>query len=298
MQNPNSDNKIQFNQKTIDPQGIQNRVNEYVRTHKPFLYILTPCYGSLVHLGFLTSLMNTVRFLQEIGISFAIEFGNGDSLVSRSRNNLIARAMTNPEMTHVIFIDNDISWDPMSIIGLLLADKHIIGGIYPLKMYDWSKLLVDTQNPNEPNIIKKWIDRKNNSQLRNLTSDTDFIQHNMLRYNLNFIDQYMNIQENLAKIKHLATGFMMIKRDTIEKMMQAFPSTKYTDDTNTLKPEENKFAYALFDCGVEDDHYLSEDWMFCSRWRKMGGDIWMDVSINLTHTGNTEYKGSILSTIL
>ena len=291
-------NNISITNSSADTMNIQERIKEFIRVNKPFLYILTPCYGSLVHLGFLTSLMNTIRLLQDIGMSFAVEFGNGDSLVSRSRNNLIAKAMTNPEMTHVIFIDNDISWDPMSIISLLLADKHIVGGIYPLKMYDWNKLLVDPQNPNEANIVKKWLERKNNSQLKTMMSDTDFIQHNMLRYNFNFIDPYMNIQNNLAKIKHLATGFMMIKRDMLEKMMQAFPSTKYTDDTNTLKHHENKYAYALFDCGVEDDHYLSEDWMFCSRWRKMGGDIWMDVSVNLTHTGNTEYKGSLIASMV
>jgi hypothetical protein len=90
----------------------------------------------------------------------------------------------------------------------------------------------------------------------------------------------------------------MISRDTIKKMIIAFPSTKYVDDVQFLKPEENAMAYALFDCGVEDGHYFSEDWLFCERWSKMGGDIYADISINLTHTGIEDYRGSYLSSII
>jgi hypothetical protein len=106
------------------------------------------------------------------------------------------------------------------------------------------------------------------------------------------------IENNLAKVKHLATGFMLIRRNLLESMMKAFPSTKYTDDVNFLKPEENAMAYALFDCGVEEGHYFSEDWLFCSRWSKMGGEIYIDVSINLTHTGIEDYRGCYISSII
>ena len=65
-----------------------------------------------------------------------------------------------------------------------------------------------------------------------------------------------------------------------------------------ITEEENKYCYALFDCGVEDNHYFSEDWLFCHRWSKMGGKLWIDISINLTHTGVEDYKGSLLSSLL
>jgi len=124
------------------------------------------------------------------------------------------------------------------------------------------------------------------------------VQYNLLRYNINHISNVLKIDNNLACVKHLATGFMLIKREVIEKMSLTFPSTKYTDDVGFLVPDENKYAYALFDCGVEDGHYFSEDWLFCKRWTKMGGNIYIDVSINLTHTGIEDYRGSLLSTIL
>ena len=120
----------------------------------------------------------------------------------------------------------------------------------------------------------------------------------MLKYNVNYLDKEIKIEKNLTEVKHIATGFMLIKRGVIEKMIEAYPSTKYIDDVGFLSNEENNYAYALFDCGVENEHYLSEDWMFCSRWSKIGGKLWIDVSINLSHTGIEDFHGSLLSTLL
>ena len=82
-------------------------------------------------------------------------------------------------------------------------------------------------------------------------------------------------------------------------------SSRYIEQINDFNPDiihihgtENNYAYALFDCGVEDDHYLSEDWLFCNRWKKIGGSIWLDVSINLTHTGVENFNGCFISSIL
>jgi hypothetical protein len=232
--------------------------------------------------------MNT---FQALGINLKVEFCRNDSLVSRARNNLVAKALTDPKVTHIMFIDNDIIWEPISIIKLLIADKALIGGVYPLKNYFWGQLT-------EPDIIKNWIDAKNGSILKDIMSDEGLIQNKLLKYNLNILPEGLQINNNIGRVRHIATGFMLIQRATLEKMFQAFPSTKYTDDISFLKPEENKFAYALFDCGVEDDHYYSEDWMFCSRWSKMGGEIWVDISINLTHIGIERYVGSYMSQLV
>lgn len=223
-------------------------------------------------------------------IQIVIEFCKNDSLVSRARNNLIAKAMSNPNVTHMLFIDNDIVWDPIEIIKLLLSDKPLVGGIYPLKQYKWDRVA-------NPENLKVLIEKKEKSQLKQIP-DKSIIQFNLLDYNVNFLDTTIQVENNITKVKHIATGFMMIQRNVIEKMMVAFPSTKYTDDVSFLELSENKFAYALFDCGVEDNHYYSEDWMFCHRWSKMGGDIYVDVSINLSHIGIESYHGSFISTTL
>jgi len=290
---PETEADKQVNVKTVFMnQTIEEKIQNYIKTNNPKLYILTPCYGSMCHVNYIICLMNTINLFKQIGFPLQIEFCKNDSLVSRARNNLIARAMNDPTSTHFMFIDSDISWDPLDILKLILSEKELIGGIYPLKHYEWSKL------SSNPEYISQLLKRKNESELSKVINDEQMIQHNLLKYNVNYLTNMLEIDNNLAKVRHVATGFMMIKREVIKKMMKSFPSTKYVDDINFLKPQENEFAYALFDCGVEEGHYFSEDWLFCHRWTKMGNEIWIDVSINLVHSGVEDYCGSYISSII
>ena len=276
-----------------ETKNINEKIEQFVNEKKPVVYILTPCYGSVCYVNYVYSLMMTLEVFRQYKITAIVEFCKSDSLVTRARNNLVAKAMNDPNMTHILFIDNDISWEPFDILKLLLHDKNIVGGIYPLKNYHWNKLL-----ENNGESVKNMIEKKNKSQLSNFINDENMIQYNLLNYNINYKSNEIKIEKNLTEVKHIPTGFMLLKRSVIEKMQEAYPSTKYTDDVHFLTEEENKYCYALFDCGVEDKHYFSEDWMFCHRWSKMGGKLWIDISINLTHTGIEDYKGSLLSSLL
>jgi len=291
----NEEKNHKFNRESVN---LEEQINKLIKNKNPLLYILTPCFNGTCYVNYMICLINTIEVFKKFGIGLKVEFCKNDSLVSRARNNLIARAMTDYKATHFLFIDNDISWDPIDILKLLLADKGLIGGIYPLKNYNWSNLIKDNNNPYNSNVVQSMLMRKNESILKDLVSDESMIQYNMLRYNVNYLNNSIQIENNITKVKHLATGFMMIRRDTIERMMRAFPSTKYVDDVQFLKPEENAMAYALFDCGVEEGHYFSEDWLFCDRWSKMGGEIFIDISINLIHTGIEDYRGSYLASLI
>jgi len=238
--------------------------------------------------------MATKELFKEFNLNIEVIFCKNDSLVTRARNNLVAKAMNDPNMTHIIFIDNDITWVPFDILKLLIADKPIVGGIYPLKTYNFDKLVPNEENPNPAQLM---ISAKNNSHI-NTTNDVDTLEMNILTYNVNYISKEVKIKNNLTQVKHVATGFMMIQRNVINEMSKTYYSTKYTDDVNFLTTDENKYAYALFDCGVVDDHYLSEDWMFCNRWTLIDGEIWIDISINLTHTGIHDFKGCYISSLI
>ena len=115
---------------------------------------------------------------------------------------------------------------------------------------------------------------------------------------LNYLENFINIDQNLTKVRHVATGFLLIQRTVFETMAREHPTTKYVDDVSFLRPEENQYAYALFECGVEEGHYFSEDWGFCSRWNKLNGDVWIDVSIQLNHTGIETFRGTYISSLI
>jgi hypothetical protein len=281
----------------MESSALPFRVQEYLQTHKAKLYILTPTYGSMCHVNYMCALIKTIETFRVFNFPLQVEFCKNDSLISRARNNLIAKAMFDEETTHIMFIDSDITWDPMDIFKLILSEKPLVGGIYPMKHYFWDKLVPKQGDKKTP--VESMIDRKNeNAYLSNVISDQDIIQYNLLKYNMNYLSTHLTISNNLAEVRHLATGFMMIQRPLLESMMKEFSATKYVDDVSFLQDEENKYAYALFDCGVEEGHYFSEDWYFCHRWTKMGGKIYADVSISLIHSGMEDYKGCYISSIL
>jgi hypothetical protein len=295
--NNNTNNKennvrTEISTKQRETSDFNDRIHDYIKKNNPHVCILTPCYGSVCYVNYVHCLMNTITLFNQLQIKVTIEFCKNDSLVSRARNNLVAKAMANLTVTHIIFIDSDITWDPIDIVKLMISDKSLVGGVYPLKKYMWEKIIDD-----KGDLIKNLIEKKNKSSIGTAFTNESYVQHNLLRYNTNFLDNVVTIENNLAKVRHIATGFMMFKRSTIEQMFKAYPNTKYTDDVGFLHGDENKYAYALFDCGVEDDHYFSEDWMFCHRWSKMGGNIYVDVSINLIHTGLEDYRGSFIASI-
>jgi hypothetical protein len=286
---------MQIEKVNIDDQDAN--IRKFVKERKPHLYILTPVYGGMCHISYLTCILATKELFAKMECPLTIEFCKNDSLVSRARNNLVAKAMHNPATTHILFIDSDITWNPFDVFRLLMDDKHLVGGVYPLKRYNWDRLKPSTTESGKPSNIDTWVERRNKTSLKDFIDEESMIQCNMVNYNLNYLSPEIKIENGLIRVKHMATGFMMIRRDTLEKMMYAFPSTKYTDDVGFLQGEQNKYAYALFDCGVEEGHYMSEDWMFCNRWRKMGGEVFYDIHICLTHTGPEDYRGAYIASL-
>lgn len=244
---------------------------------KPYVYILTPCYGSVCYTQYMTSLIKTIQVFDTLKIRYRCEFTQSESLISRARNNLIAKAMTDKETTHMLFIDSDIMWNPIEIIKLLIRDHDLCGGIYPFKKHNFENLknVENIENCNETDLKKKTI-----------------------KFNFNPVNSNnVQITRSCMEIKHLATGFMMIKRNVIESLQKAYPSTKYIDDIGFLNKEEEKNAFALFDTSVEYGHYLSEDWLFCERWKSIGGQIFADVTIELGHIGTDIFNGKIIDSL-
>jgi len=266
-------------------------VDEYKLANGPInLYILTPCYGGLVYVNYTNKLLETQELFLQLGITLKVELMSNESLITRGRNTLICKSMCNMAMTHCLFIDADITWEPMDIIKLIVSNKELCGGIYPFKHYflDW--------------VNKEFLEKlaiKNKLPYNDKIDKRAFLEQNLLKYNIQYLPDTSksNIVHNLLEIALLPTGFMMLKRSCIQKMMDAYPETKHKCDTNFLKEGDDKYMYALFDCFIKNGSYYSEDWGFCDRWRAIGGQIYVDITLSLFHTGISHHNGRILSTM-
>ncbi len=97
------------------------------------LHIGIPCYGGMVSEPTMTSFLRFTLLAQQAGLNWSLDTMVNESLVTRARNNLMAKMMTNTQATHFMFIDADIRFQPESILSMLAYDKEVIGGLYPKK---------------------------------------------------------------------------------------------------------------------------------------------------------------------
>lgn len=113
-----------------------------------------------------------------------------------------------------------------------------------------------------------------------------------IRYVINTVPNPV-VNGDLIEVSTLGTGFMLVKREVILKMIAAHPELKYRDNIG-IGAQFEPFMYGLFDTMIDPDgNYLSEDWTFCYLWRLMGGKVFADTGIKLDHTGYHKYAGDL-----
>ncbi len=96
--------------------------------------------------------------------------------------------------------------------------------------------------------------------------------------------------ENKAEVERIGTGFLLLKRAVFERIAEAMPELKYRDDCG-LDASINDHLYAFFEAGLFGHGvFMSEDWLFCNRWRQIGGKIFISKRFALTHVGSFSFS--------
>lgn len=220
------------------------------------LFISTPCYGGMCVEEFSRSLLS----LRGV-VPFVFDATVNESLISRARCTAVASFMQNEKCDRMLFIDSDIGFNSADVKRMYEVDADVCIAPYPKKCVFWEKALGET----DPNEARK----KSASLAINRGAD--------------------------GSVRDGATGFMMIKKDVIRKMQDAYPELKVRNDH-----ENARFPHywALFDTMVEKgppgfpNRYLSEDYAFCRRWQSLGGQVsLLDPVPLLGHVGNLTFSG-------
>jgi hypothetical protein len=233
------------------------------------ILIGTPCYGGMVNTDFMLSMLGLQSELTRQGIDFGVQVTTTVSLIPVARNFIVSKLLEWPPYTHLLFIDADLAFDPKVVPRYLAADKDIVAGIYPIKHLDMAAV-------------------------RNLPPGAPI--QGVLNYAVKVCDGEQPTPDGFIRAEYAATGFMLIKRQVLERMVAHYPELKYRDmfaRVASSEPARDDNLYALFDTSLDRERgqYLPEDYTFCNRWRAMGGEIWVDVLSKFTHIGQFAYEG-------
>ena len=237
------------------------------------LAIGTPCYGGQVTSQYAVSLLKLQRACDQRGIGLTVLMQGGDALITRARQNVVAHFLHNPAATHLLFIDADIGFEPEQAFRLLDFDADMSAGVYPTKKIDWPKAKAVAAQGREP------------------------LGSAALSYVIEFLEPgRIGVRNGFAKVRYAGTGFLMIRRAVLERMQAQYPELQYRREHQAHDPlKDSPHRFALFDCLIDQETgaYLSEDFSFCQRWTRMGGEIWADLESKLTHTGPMTFEGDV-----
>lgn len=239
---------------------------------RAFVIIGTPCFGGLVHHGYMNSVVQMLAQARTIGIDMGLSLLASDALITRGRATIVAAFLDNPVATHLLFVDADISFAPEQFARLLSFDRDIVAAPYPVKSIKWSEI------PNRHVTLHEPLDEAGLVYVGKAAAGAALKQN-----------------DGFATAEYAGTGFMLIKRNVIERMAKAYPETKFkTVPSFPATPVSSANLYALFDPMIDKEtgEYISEDYAFCRRWRALGGEIWLDTTARLTHSGTYDFKGN------
>ncbi|MFT8245078.1 glycosyltransferase family 2 protein [Roseomonas sp. BN140053] len=215
-----------------------------------------PCYGGLLTTATLRGLLETQRACLGLELPFTCVTLTNESLIPRARNTLLAFFLAS-EASHLLFVDADIGFGAASVLRLLAHDRPLIGGLYRRKRLDRQDWVVG------------WLPSPDGSARR-------------------------DPRTGAVEVAHLGTGFLCLRRDLVERMAAAHPNTRYRPDPEDGPPGPwRDRVHALFESGLDPEtgQYFSEDYLFCRRWRALGGEVWCDPAILLEHHGQASFRG-------
>jgi len=259
---------------------IQVSVEE-LRKNK--LFVATPMYGGMAHGLYIKSSLDLQNTMSKYGIETKFSFLFNESLITRARNYLVDEFLRS-DFTHMLFIDSDIHYNPQDVIAMLALDKDVIGGPYPKKSINWGNVADAARK--HPNMEPK--------ELENLVGEYVF---NVVKGTKQF-----QVTEPL-EVMEIGTGFMLIKRQVFDKMKEAYPNIHYKPDhVGQANFDGSRYIHAYFDTVIDykdsitgggSDRYLSEDYMFCQMWRKIGGQIYLCPWMKTQHVGTYPFTGNM-----
>jgi len=168
-----------------------------------------------------------------------------------AERNRINKMFLQSECTHMLCIDSDLGWPEHAVLGMLKHDVDFVAGLYPCR--------------HDKAFIFRPVYGENKSLVKN--------------------------ENGLLKMEYIPAGFMLIKRNVIEKMHAVFSFLYFEPKQKEMK---NENGYCLFNTELIDGEFWGEDYVFCRRAREAGFEIWVDPLIEFDHAGQI---GCVLSTL-
>jgi|SRR5215469_416396 len=252
------------------------------------LVVCTPMYGASCTGFYLQSMLMLASLCTSYGVRLRTVV-LGDSLVTRARNRCVDvfKSLTDGEDdAPLMFIDADVQFNAADVLKLMLMNKDMIGALYPLKQLNWKRVVNILKR--EPSFAPEKLSK----------AACDYV------FNFQIPPGEKNGKIDVSQptlVRDIGTGFVMIRRKVFTAIEESGMAKTYGPCSNEeIFSGERVFDH--FPAGIdnelgvgEDGVYLSEDWVFCRRWQKLGGEVYACPWIKLAHFGMMGFEGDLVA---
>jgi len=256
---------------------------EIEELRKRTIFLAVPMYGGQCAGLFSKSVSDLHTLCAANGIELRFYCLFNESLITRARNYCVDEFMRSG-MTHMLFIDSDIGFNPHDVIAMLAlqsdeSEYDVLAGPYPKKNISWEKIKMAVDKgvaDEDPNVLEKYV----GDYVFNPKNTSERIR----------IDVPVEVSE-------VGTGFMMIRRSTFEKFEKAYPEYSYKPDhvrSEHFDGTREIMQYFQAEIDPKSKRYLSEDYWFCQKLIDIGGKIWYCPWMKLAHVGSYVFSGSLV----
>jgi hypothetical protein len=217
---------------------------------KPHYDVLIATPGKMLHAEYVSSLVDTVRWLESEGLTYKFLNKQG-SLISSTREltaldsyvpNWDTREVGGGEYTYgkIFWIDSDVQWDVEAFKKIYESEQEIVGGLYQTAP-DGRVAAAFFDGLGQPTVVR----------------EQDFIM----------------MDEGLHEVYGLGFGFIAMKSGVFEAC-----------DRPWFLMERIRWAHLDFDLNI------GEDYSFCINARRNGFKTYVDSTVKVMHHKETVYK--------
>lgn len=211
------------------------------------VFIAIPAYTWTVYLATMRSIIADTQAFIARGDKVTIFDESGSTDLPDARAVSVA-AFIKSGATHLVHVDNDVCWQTGGLLRLVDAGVGMVGGVYPKRC--------------DP-----------------------------LDFPVRFIPEreelWADTETGLLEVEAIPGGFVCMTRETIDRMIAAYPETRFRSTRYGSEDE----LHALYEPMFIDGRRRGEDYAFCYRWRAIGGKVWADPEIHMAHIGPKAFVG-------
>ena len=283
------------------------------------IFVGCPMYDGRCHAEFTFALCQLSALCTQLGVAVQLYFASGEALVMKARN-AIADQFLQSDASHLMLIDGDIGFQAVDVLALLAlqlrgsADNpyDVVTAPYPIKRMAWDQLA---------------------QAVRQGLADADSARLDRFAAKLLLFPQEPGVYKIHAplQVAQAGTGFMMIRRQTLERFQAHYPQRRYKSGGIGIEHGCSAQLTQFFDTAIEGQsealeadlgvflrdnpaaghdairqfmasrataggEYIPEDFMFCRLVRGMGLKLWSCPWMKLSHTGSFTFTGDLRET--